>query len=228
MNGAWTPALALPCVLAACASHAAVTQAPSDAYYAHDFERSLALWTKLLDEGVRPETTTESLSGLRPAFAKDGTITAGNASQISDGAAALVVMSRDKAEELNATPIAELVGFGMVAGPDTSLLTQPSRAIKRALDQVNLPLADVDLFELNEAFAAVGIASMRDLGISDDVVNVNGGAIAVGHPVGVKNSVLSEGLVSSVGVALGGDVPSIGTTAAISHGSSGGRFGCWM
>lgn len=142
----------------------------------------------LEDEGVRPETTVDSLSGLRPAFAKDGTITAGNASQISDGAAALIVMSRDKAEELGATPIAELVGFGMVAGPDTSLLTQPSRAIKRALDQANLPLTDVDLFELNEAFAAVGIASMRDLGISDDVVNVNGGAIALGHPVGMSGA----------------------------------------
>ena len=142
----------------------------------------------LEDEGVRPETTTESLSGLRPAFTKDGSITAGNASQISDGAAALIVMSREKAEELGATPIAELVGFGMVAGPDPSLLTQPSRAIKRALDQANLPLNDVDLFELNEAFAAVGLASMRDLGITDDVVNVNGGAIALGHPVGMSGA----------------------------------------
>ena len=142
----------------------------------------------LEDEGVRPETTPESLAKLRPAFSKDGTITAGNASQISDGAAALIVMSREKAEELGATPIAELVGFGMVAGPDPSLLHQPSRAIKRALDQANLPLADVDLFELNEAFAAVGVASMRDLGISDDVVNVNGGAIALGHPVGMSGA----------------------------------------
>ncbi len=142
----------------------------------------------LEDEGVRPETSMDSLGKLRPAFAKDGAITAGNASQISDGAAALIVMSREKAEELGATPIAELVGFGMVAGPDPSLLTQPSRAIKRALDQANLPLADVDLFELNEAFAAVGLASMRDLGISDDVVNVNGGAIALGHPVGMSGA----------------------------------------
>ncbi len=140
------------------------------------------------DEGVRPGTTVESLAALRPAFTKDGTITAGNASQISDGAAAMIVTSRDKAEELGLTPIAELVGFGMVAGPDPSLLHQPSRAIKRALDQANLPLADVDLFELNEAFAAVGIASMRDLGITDDVVNVNGGAIALGHPVGMSGA----------------------------------------
>jgi acetyl-CoA C-acetyltransferase len=140
------------------------------------------------DEGVRPGTTGESLGKLRPAFTKDGTITAGNASQISDGAAALIVTSREKAAELGLTPIAELVGFGMVAGPDPSLLTQPSRAIKRALDAANLPLASVDLFELNEAFAAVGLASMRDLGISDDIVNVNGGAIALGHPVGMSGA----------------------------------------
>src|SRR3954451_9745737 len=138
------------------------------------------------DEGVRPGTTPESLGGLRPAFAKDGTITAGNASQISDGAAAVIVTSREKAAELGLTPIAELVGFGMVAGPDPSLLTQPSRAIKRALDSANLPLASVDLFELNEAFAAVGLASMKDLGITDEVANVNGGAIALGHPVGMS------------------------------------------
>jgi acetyl-CoA C-acetyltransferase len=140
------------------------------------------------DEGVRPGTTVESLAGLKPAFAKDGTITAGNASQISDGAAALIVTSREKAAELGLTPIAELVGFGMVAGPDPSLLHQPSRAIKRALDAANLPLASIDLFELNEAFAAVGVASMRDLGIKDDIVNVNGGAIALGHPVGMSGA----------------------------------------
>jgi acetyl-CoA C-acetyltransferase len=140
------------------------------------------------DEGVRPGTTPESLSGLRPAFAKDGTITAGNASQISDGAAAVIVTSREKAAELGLTPIAELVGFGMVAGPDPSLLTQPSRAIKRALDSANLPLASIDLFELNEAFAAVGLACMKDLGITDEVANVNGGAIALGHPVGMSGA----------------------------------------
>ena len=140
------------------------------------------------DEGVRPGTTAESLGGLRAAFTKDGTITAGNASQISDGGAALVVMSRAKAEELGVTPIAELVGYGQVAGPDPSLLTQPSRAIKRALDGANLPVSAIDLFELNEAFAAVGLASMADLGISDDVVNVNGGAIALGHPVGATGA----------------------------------------
>ncbi len=140
------------------------------------------------DEGVRPGTTTDSLGKLKPAFAKDGTITAGNASQISDGGAAVVVMSRTKADELGAAPIAELVSFGMVAGPDPSLLTQPSRSINAALAKAGLKVTDIDLFELNEAFAAVGIASMADLGITDDIVNVNGGAIALGHPVGMSGT----------------------------------------
>jgi acetyl-CoA C-acetyltransferase len=140
------------------------------------------------DEGVRPGTTTESLGSLRPAFSKDGTITAGNASQISDGAAAVVVASREAAEQLGLKPIAELVGFGMVAGPDPSLLHQPSNAIKNALERTGLALTDIDLFEINEAFAAVGIASMKDLGIGDDIVNVNGGAIALGHPVGMSGT----------------------------------------
>jgi acetyl-CoA C-acetyltransferase len=140
------------------------------------------------DEGVRPGTTTESLAALRPAFSKDGTITAGNASQISDGGAALIVTSKAKAEELGVAPLAELIGYGMVAGPDTSLLHQPSRAIKRALEANDMTTKDVDLFELNEAFAAVGLASMADLGISDDIVNVNGGAIALGHPVGMSGA----------------------------------------
>jgi acetyl-CoA C-acetyltransferase len=140
------------------------------------------------DEGVRPGTTAESLGTLRAAFAKEGSITAGNASQISDGAAAVVVTSVEKAEQLGLTPIAELVSFGMVAGPDPSLLTQPSRAIKRALEPVDISVSDLDLFELNEAFAAVGLASMRDLGITDDIVNVNGGAIALGHPIGMSGT----------------------------------------
>jgi acetyl-CoA C-acetyltransferase len=140
------------------------------------------------DEGVRPGTTPESLAGLRPAFSKDGTITAGNASQISDGAAAVIVMSKAKAEELGVTPLAELLGYGMVAGPDPSLLHQPSRSIKRALESLDMTPSDVDLFELNEAFAAVGLASMKDLGITDEVVNVNGGAIALGHPVGASGA----------------------------------------
>jgi len=158
------------------------------------------------DEGIRPGTTTESLGKLRPAFEKEGTLTAGNASQISDGAAALVVMSTAKADELGATPIAELVSFGMVAGPDTSLLTQPSRAIKRALEPIDKKVGDLDLFELNEAFAAVGLASMRDLGISDDVVNVNGGAIALGHPIGMSGARIVITLVNELrrrGASLG-------------------------
>ncbi|MCU1461608.1 MAG: thiolase, partial [Acidimicrobiales bacterium] len=140
------------------------------------------------DEGVRPGTTPESLGTLKPAFAKDGTITAGNASQISDGAAALIVTSREKADQLGTHPLAELVSYGMVAGPDPSLQTQPSRAIKQAMERSDVALADIELFELNEAFAAVGLASMADLGISDDVVNVNGGAIALGHPIGMSGA----------------------------------------
>ena len=140
------------------------------------------------DEGVRPDTTLDSLGKLRPAFVPDGTVTAGNASQLSDGAAALVVMSRAKADELGITPLAEVAGYGMVAGPDVSLLHQPSRAIKKALGRAGLAVGDVDLFEVNEAFAAVGITSIRDLGISDETVNVNGGAIAMGHPVGMSGA----------------------------------------
>jgi len=142
------------------------------------------------DEGVRPGTTTETLAALRPAFEPDGSITAGNASQISDGAAAMIVMSRARADSLGIAPLAELVGFGMVAGPDTSLLTQPSRAINRALDKSGLKVSDVDLFELNEAFAAVVLKWQRDLKIPDDKVNVNGGAIAMGHPLGATGAMI--------------------------------------
>jgi acetyl-CoA C-acetyltransferase len=169
------------------------------------------------DEGVRPGTTPDSLGKLRPAFTKDGTITAGNASQISDGAAAMIVTSREKAAELGLTPIAELVGYGMVAGPDPSLLTQPSRSIKRALDAANLPLAQVDLFELNEAFAAVGLASMRDLGISDEVTNVNGGAIAVGHPVGMSGARIVMTLINELKRRGGG----VGAAALCGGGGQG-------
>jgi acetyl-CoA C-acetyltransferase len=140
------------------------------------------------DEGVRPGTTAESLGELRPAFDKAGNITAGNASQISDGGSAVIVTSKDKAEDLGIEPLGELVSFGQVAGPDASLLTQPARAIKLALQKVGKSVGDVDLFELNEAFAAVGVASMRDLGITDEVTNVNGGAIALGHPIGMSGN----------------------------------------
>jgi acetyl-CoA C-acetyltransferase len=140
------------------------------------------------DEGVRPGTTTESLAALRPAFDKAGTVTAGNASQISDGGAAVIVMSRTKAEQLGVTPLGEFVAYGQAAGPDTSLLHQPSQAINKALARAGKTVADMDLFEINEAFAAVGLASSDDLGIDESVVNVNGGAIALGHPVGMSGT----------------------------------------
>ncbi len=140
------------------------------------------------DEGVRPGTTAESLGKLKPAFVSGGTLTAGNASQISDGAAAVVVMSKEKAESLGLTWLAEITAHGIVAGPDNSLQEQPANAIKKALAKVGAEIADVDLFELNEAFAAVGIASTRALGVSPDKVNVNGGAIALGHPIGASGA----------------------------------------
>jgi acetyl-CoA C-acetyltransferase len=135
------------------------------------------------DEGIRGDTTVQSLSKLRPAFTKDGTITAGSSSQISDGAAAVVVMSKAKAEELGLSWIAEIGAHGNVAGPDNSLQSQPSNAINDALRKENLTVSDLDLIEINEAFAAVGLQSMKELGVSDDIVNVNGGAIALGHPM---------------------------------------------
>ena len=143
------------------------------------------------DEGVRPGTDLAGLQKLRPAFSESGNITAGNASQISDGGSAVVVTSRDVADRLSAQPLAELVSYGQVAGPDTSLLTQPSRAISDALSKGQLTLSDIDLFEINEAFAAVSVASMSDLGIDDSAVNVNGGAIALGHPIGMSGNRLA-------------------------------------
>jgi acetyl-CoA C-acetyltransferase len=140
------------------------------------------------DEGIRGETTAESLAGLRPAFAKDGTITAGSSSQISDGAAAVVVMSKAKAEELGLTWLAEIGASGQVAGPDSTLQLQPAAAIAKAVAKEGIAVSDIDLFELNEAFAAVGIALSRELGVSLDKVNVNGGAIAIGHPVGMSGT----------------------------------------
>ena len=143
------------------------------------------------DEGVRPGTDLAGLQKLRPAFSESGNITAGNASQISDGGSAVVVTSRDVADRLSTQPLAELVSYGQVAGPDTSLLTQPSRAISDALSKGQLTLSDIDLFEINEAFAAVSVASMSDLGIDDSAVNVNGGAIALGHPIGMSGNRLA-------------------------------------
>ncbi|MEV0409750.1 acetyl-CoA C-acetyltransferase [Streptomyces sp. NPDC050448] len=140
------------------------------------------------DEGIRPQTTVESLGKLRPAFAKDGTITAGTSSQISDGAAAVVVMSKAKAEELGLEWIAEIGAHGNVAGPDNSLQSQPSNAILHALKKEGLEVSDLDLIEINEAFAAVAVQSMKDLGVTPERVNVNGGAIALGHPIGMSGA----------------------------------------
>jgi acetyl-CoA C-acetyltransferase len=140
------------------------------------------------DEGVRPGTTVETLARLRPAFAADGTITAGSASQISDGACAVVVMSKAKAEELGAPVLAEIGRHGVVAGPDASLQAQPSNAIKKALSREGVGIDALDLVEINEAFASVAIWSTRELGIGLDKVNVNGGAIALGHPIGASGA----------------------------------------
>jgi acetyl-CoA C-acetyltransferase len=140
------------------------------------------------DEGVRADTSAESLAKLRAAFSKDGTITAGSSSQISDGACAVVVMSKAKAEELGLTWLAEIGASGQVAGPDSTLQLQPANAIAKACKKEGIDPSDLDLVEINEAFAAVGIASSRELGLSDDKVNVNGGAIALGHPVGMSGA----------------------------------------
>jgi acetyl-CoA C-acetyltransferase len=143
------------------------------------------------DEGVRADATAQTLAKLRPAFAADGTVTAGSSSQISDGAAAVVVMSRAKAEELGVPILAEIGAHGTVAGPDPSLLSQPANAISKALGRENLTPDQIDLFEINEAFASVAIQSMRELEIGEDVVNVNGGAISMGHPVGASGARLA-------------------------------------
>ena len=140
------------------------------------------------DEGIRPGTTTEALAKLKPSFAADGTITAGTASQISDGAAAVVVMSAEAAERADRTVLAEIGAHGNVAGPDNSLPSQPSNAIKQALGKAGRGVSDLDLIEINEAFAAVAVQSMRDLGVTSDIVNVNGGAIALGHPLGASGA----------------------------------------
>jgi acetyl-CoA C-acetyltransferase len=140
------------------------------------------------DEGVRADTTAESLARLRPAFSKSGTITAGSASQISDGAAAVVVMSKQKATELGLDYLAEIGAHGVVAGPDSTLQEQPAQAIKVACAKEGISVSDIDLFEINEAFASVALVSMDSLGVSDDVVNVNGGAISIGHPIGMSGA----------------------------------------
>jgi len=169
-----------------------------------------------VDEGVRGETTVESLGGLRPAFTKDGTITAGNASQISDGGSAVVMMSKAKAEELGVSPLGELVSYGQVAGPDASLLTQPSRAIAQALGKAGLGVGDLDIVEINEAFAAVGLASIDELGLDASIVNVNGGAIALGHPLGMSGNRVAIAALYELGRRGGG-------TAAVALCGGGGQ-----
>jgi acetyl-CoA C-acetyltransferase len=156
------------------------------------------------DEGIRPNTTPESLAKLKPAFAKDGTITAGTASQISDGAAAVVVMSAEAAERAGLKVLAEIGAHGNVAGPDNSLHSQPSNAISQALAKAGKLVSDLDLIEINEAFAIVAIQSMRDLGVTPDIVNVNGGAIAIGHPVGASGARIAVHLMYELGRRGGG------------------------
>ena len=140
------------------------------------------------DEGIRANTTAESLAGLKPAFRRDGTITAGSASQISDGAAAVVVMNKEKAQELGLTWLVEIGAYGAVAGPDSTLQLQPANAIKKALAREGISVDQLDVVEINEAFAAVALASTRELGLDPDIVNANGGAIAVGHPIGMSGA----------------------------------------
>jgi acetyl-CoA C-acetyltransferase len=169
------------------------------------------------DEGVRPGTTAESLGALRPSFDKNGAVTAGNASQISDGASAVIVMSKAKAEQLGVQPLGEVVSYGMVAGPDTSLLQQPSRAIKRALERAGLTVSQLALLEMNEAFASVALASMTDLGVTDEIVNVNGGAIALGHPIGASGNRLALTLLHELRRRGGG----LGAAALCGGGGQG-------
>jgi acetyl-CoA C-acetyltransferase len=140
------------------------------------------------DEGIRVNTTAESLTGLKPAFRRDGTITAGSSSQISDGAAAVVVMSKEKAQALGLTWLVEIGAHGVVAGPDSTLQSQPANAVKKAVDREGITVEQLDVIEINEAFAAVALASTSELGVNPDVVNVNGGAIAVGHPIGMSGA----------------------------------------
>jgi acetyl-CoA C-acetyltransferase len=169
------------------------------------------------DEGIRPGTTVEALARLRPAFGQGGTITAGTASQISDGAAAVVVTSKDYAERGGLNVIADIGAHGNVAGPDNSLHSQPSNAIKQALAKAGLAVSDLDLIEINEAFAVVALQSMRELGVSPDIVNVNGGAIAIGHPIGASGARIALHLCSELGRRGGG----LGAAALCGGGGQG-------
>ena len=178
----------------AAASHERAARATKDGLLADEIvpvevpQRRGEPLTVSTDEGIRADADARSLSRLRPAFDPQGTITAGNASQISDGASALVLASPAAAERLGVEPLGEIVSYGQVAGPDTSLLLQPAAAIGKALARTDATLADVDLFEINEAFAAVVLATMADMGVAHDAVNVNGGAVALGHPIGASGN----------------------------------------
>ncbi|XVX21392.1 acetyl-CoA C-acetyltransferase [Actinomycetota bacterium] len=169
------------------------------------------------DEGVRADTTAESLGKLRPAFNKEGTITAGSASQISDGAAAVVVMSKAKAEELGLTWLAEIGAHGVVAGPDSTLQAQPANAIAKACEKEGIDPKDLDVIEINEAFAAVGLASAKQLGLDADKVNPNGGAIAMGHPLGMSGARITLALAHELKRRGGG----IGAAALCGGGGQG-------
>ncbi len=186
------------------------TRAEQDEYAARSHQRAAAAWKDGVfadevvpvnipqrkgdplqfneDEGIRVNTTAESLGGLKPAFRKDGTITAGSSSQISDGAAAVVVMSKEKAQELGLRWLVEIGAHGVVAGPDSTLQSQPANAVKKAVQREGITVEQLDVIELNEAFAAVALASTKELGVDPDIVNFNGGAIAVGHPIGMSGA----------------------------------------
>ena len=169
------------------------------------------------DEGIRPGTTVESLGKLRPAFSADGTITAGNASQISDGGAAVVVMSRLRAEGLGLPILASIISHGMVAGPDPSLEAQPANAIRKAAQKLGQDASSYDLYEMNEAFASVAVWSAKELGVSQDKVNVNGGAIALGHPIGMSGARLVLTLANELKRRGGG----VGAAALCGGGGQG-------
>ncbi len=169
------------------------------------------------DEGVRPGTTAESLANLKPAFADGGTITAGNASQISDGASATVVMSKAAAARYGVVPLGEVVSYGMVAGPDTCLMTQPSHSSAVALEKAGYRVSDVDVWEFNEAFAAVALASIDDLNLDPESVNVNGGAVALGHPIGASGNRLALTLLHQLRRRGGG----VGVAALCGGGGQG-------
>ena len=175
-------------------SHEQALRATKDGYLAEEIVSVAVPQSKgapvmvTTDEGIRPNTTVESLASLQPAFVAGGSITAGNASQISDGASAVVLMSPSVAAKLGLVPLGEVISYGMVAGPDTCLMTQPSRAVRKALSKADLSVTDISRLEINEAFAAVTIASTDELAVSPDIVNVNGGAVAMGHPIGASGN----------------------------------------